>query len=153
MHVFFLNYSVQDFSALYASLFFSVLLGILYDKTKKSGAVPVRRLQAGLVLAVLLMIAQYEVMNYLPLKNDSVFYYFNTALNIKNFTQKDELLFTTNTEVDPQIIYYCQRNIRYAKDEAEAEAFAASRGIKKWEIISFHDENGIPKMHFETYSK
>ena len=74
-------------------------------------------------------------------------------MNIKNFTQKDELLFTTNTEVDPQIIYYSQRKIRYAKDEAEAEAFAASRGIKKWEIFSFHDEGGIPKMHFETYSK
>lgn len=153
LHLFFLNYSVHDFTVLYASLFFSVLMGILYDKVKKSGAISIRRMQIGLVIIVALLVTEYELMNHLPFKHDSLSYFYKVGTNIKNQTQKDELLFTTDTEVPPQIIYYSHRNICYAKDEAEAQAFADSRKIKKWEIISFEDNAGTPQVHFEKYSR
>ena len=59
MHVFFLKYSIQDFTTLYASLFFSVLIGVLYDKVNKSGVLPLRNLQWGLTAVVFLMVGQY----------------------------------------------------------------------------------------------
>ncbi|HWB64860.1 MAG TPA: hypothetical protein VG603_15190, partial [Chitinophagales bacterium] len=63
LHVIFLNYSVQDFTVLYASLFFSVLIGILYDKIKKSGSVSTNKIRLGLGIVVVLLVLQFEIMN------------------------------------------------------------------------------------------
>lgn len=120
MHVFFLNYSVQDFSALYASLFFSVLLGILYDKVKKSGAVPLIRMRIGLVVAIVLMVVQFQLMNAQDVfRRDE---YKKLGEEIGAESGKDEVIFV-NEVVEPQVIFYAQRNMRFAKDSAEAKEF------------------------------
>lgn len=134
LHVVFLNYSVQDFSVLYASLFFSVLLGILYDKVKKSGAVSLRKMQIGLVLVVAVMVAEYEVMN-LP---DAFHFYPQKEFGekIQELTSKDDVLFSNSTEVDPQMIFYAHRNIRFAADENEAVEFLRLTSRDKGTMLS-----------------
>lgn len=114
MHVFFLNYSVQDFSALYASLFFSVLLGILYDKVKKSGAIPLRRMQIGLVIAVILMVVQFQVMNFVSKERKGDFTelsFMQFGKDIKSAAKNDEIIFS-DFSLDPQVIFYAERNVR-----------------------------------------
>jgi len=130
LHIVFLNYSVQDFTVLYASLFFSVVLGILYDKIKKSGAISLRKMQMGLFIVILLMTAQYEWMNY---KYDAE--PFLTGKDIKNITTKDEVLFSYDPSIQPQLIFYAQRNIKYIKSRDEAFAFLKSRNIRDGEIV------------------
>ena len=138
MHVFFLNYSVQDFTALYASLFFSVLLGILYDKVKKSGAIPIRRMQIGLVVAVLLMVVQYQLMNFSGIQfmqngwND----YQMSGKVVSENSDRDAVVFITGRTAEPQEIFYSHRNIRYAGSNDDAIVFMKERRIKEGIVFS-----------------
>ena len=135
LHFFFLNYSVQDFTALYASLFFSVLLGILYDKVKKSGAVPIRKMQGGLVITVLILIAQYHVMNYrTDIHADQL-----AGREVAQNTAADEVAFWPGADPEPQLVYYAGRNIRYAKTPADAKTFLLQRGLKKGAFFTAKD--------------
>jgi hypothetical protein len=129
LHFFFLNYSVQDFTVLYASLYFSVLLGILYDKVKKSGAVSIRRMQIGLTITVALLIAQFYMMNYKTGRD--IDFDKTTGQNIiaKN-AAADDVVFWPQPEPEPQLVFYAGRNIRYAKTTRDAELFLAQRGLK-----------------------
>ncbi len=137
MHVFFLNYSVQDFTALYASLFFSVLSGILYDKVKKSGAMPLRRMQMGVAAAVLLMVVQFHVINYRP---DTHYAATIGSSFIKPNAGKDKVVFWSNLQtLDPQLVFYAQRNIRYAVDAADAQQFLKSRNLPEGILFSAND--------------
>ncbi|MDB5281029.1 MAG: hypothetical protein JWO06_104 [Bacteroidota bacterium] len=138
LHFFFLNYSVHDFTVLYASLFFSVLLGILYDKIKKSGAVPIRNMRIGLIVTILLLILQYEVMNppfnsFLGKKKS---YQKEIGTHIKESVPKDAVVLTAS-EIDPQIVFYAGRNIKFVKDRDEALAFLASTGQNKGVGVTF----------------
>src|ERR1700729_261902 len=98
LHFVFLNYSVHDFTALYASLFFSVLIGILYDKVKKTGAVPIRTLQGGLVASLLLMVIQFYLMNKPPFPFIKTNYQENEliAKAISDQSSADEVIFLEN---------------------------------------------------------
>ena len=126
LHIFFLNYSTHDFTAMYASLFFSVLLGILYDKIKKSGAIPVRRMQIGLVVTVVLLVTQYQLMNY---RVDKSFQ--QQGEYISKNAAADEIVFLLNREAEPQTVFYANRNIRFAASKEEAVAFLKERKISK----------------------
>jgi len=126
LHFFFLNYSVQDFTVLYASLFFSVLLGILYDKVKKSGAVPIRYMQIGLALTVAVFICQYQAMNFFA-RDDSQW----QGNKIAKSSGKEDVIFWPAPEIEPQLVFYAQRNIRYASSAKEAKAFLIQRGLKQ----------------------
>lgn len=139
LHVFFLNYSVQDFSALYASLFFSVLAGILYDKVKKSGAIPLRTMQISLVAVLLLMITQYQLMN-LPgkLQKEEQMQWGKKASELAG---RDEVIFSGNQLLEPQAIFYAQRNIRYAKDKAEAIEFLKATNRTKGVFLNMGQKN------------
>lgn len=147
LHVFFLNYSVQDFTALYASLFFAVLLGILYDKVKKSGAMPIQRMRLGVVTVILIMIAQFHVMNY----RDDIHRAQTVGEKfIKQYATKDAVVFWNNNEsLDPQLVFYAGRNIRYAANATDAQQFLKQRkmalgylfmeqdrGIGLWQIYA-----------------
>lgn len=125
MHVFFLNYSTQDFTTLYASLFFSVLIGVLYDKVKKSATLPLRNLQWGLTAVVLLMVGQYYLENY---RKDIRFDETAGKFIAANST-KEEVIFCTEENIDPQLVFYAHRNIKQVKDTGEARAFLRQRGI------------------------
>ena len=122
LHAAFLNYSVQDFSVLYASLFFSVLIGILYDKVKKSGAVSLRKMQAGLVVVLLLMTAQYWLMNFSGWANRETRYEFD-GKTIAEETAKDDVVFFLKQLPEPQTVFYAKRNIRYASSKKDALQF------------------------------
>jgi hypothetical protein len=135
LHIFFLNYSVHDFTVLYAALFFSVLIGILYDKIKKSGVIPLRKMQVGLVITIFLMAGQYELMNY---KYDAEPYLNGT--DIRRNTGKDEILFSYNANMQPQLIFYAGRNIKSISSKEEAVTFLKSRGFTKGEIVGEHPE-------------
>lgn len=126
LHIFFLNYSTHDFTAMYASLFFSVLLGILYDKIKKSGAIPVRRMQIGLVVTVVLLVTQYQLMNY---RVDKSFQ--QQGEYISKNAAADEVVVLLNREAEPQTVFYAERNIRFAASKEEAVAFLKERKISK----------------------
>jgi len=129
LHFFFLNYSVQDFTALYASLFFSVLLGILYDKVKKSGAISIRRMQIGLAITVAVLVAQFYLMNYKTGKDIGFNQTTGRDIIAKNSTSGD-VIFWPQPEIEPQLVYYAHRNIRYAKTAGDAKAFLKEHGLK-----------------------
>jgi len=140
LHVFFLNYSTHDFTVLYASLFFSVLLGILYDKLKKSGAVEVRKMHLGLVVLVLLFVVQYQVMNW-PVAN----VHFKQLAQLYTADAKtDEVIFTNDSQLgpEPQTIFYAERNIRFAKDTTEAKAFLKQTGREKGWFVATESRAG-----------
>ena len=144
LHVFFLNYSVQDFSALYASLFFSVLAGILYDKVKKSGAIPIRTMQVSLVAVLLLMVAQYELMN-MP----NAFSKQQQKLmgeKIQNSAGADEVIFSSYELLEPQAIFYAHRNVKYAKDKAEAIEFLKATNRTKGVFLELRDNKEYVKV-------
>lgn len=132
LHAVFLNYSVHDFSVLYASLFFSVVLGMLYDKVKKSGAIPLTRMRWGLVAALVLLVVQYQLMN-MP----DIFKRYEQedhGLGIKKTVKNDEVVFIANEpSIDPQTVFYAQRNLRYAANKEEALSF----------LKNTHQEKGI----------
>ena len=131
MHFFFLNYSVHDFTVLYASLFFSVLLGILYDKVKKSGAISVHKMQMGLAVVVLLMVVEFQVMNYqwrsFPEEGRGF---------IGKNTQKDEVVFLLSFIPEPQLVLDGQRNIQSVSSIEEAKIFLSQRKIPRGIVFS-----------------
>lgn len=134
LHFFFLNYSEHDFTALYASLFFSVLLGILYDKVKKSGAIPLRRMQIALVVMLLLLVAQYEVMNRVSEQADVL-----AGAIIKENSAKDEVVFLHDAQASPQLIFYSARNIRYTSTIEDAQIFLKKTGQNKGIVFRNYD--------------
>ncbi len=131
MHIFFLNYSVHDFTALYGSLFFSVLLGILYDKVKKSGAVSRNTLRSALLITVILMIAQFHFINKNSSASDM-----QAGLFIKENTAQNETAFLILREASPQTVFYAGRNIKTVKDKAEAAAFLENVKLQKGVLYS-----------------
>lgn len=138
MHVFFLNYSVQDFSVMYASLFFSVLLGILYDKIKKSGAVSLLKMRLGLTAVLLLLVVQFYAMNTTGVAELN--YYKTIAQKIDALTQPEEVIFVTR-EAEPQTIFYAQRNMRFARDSADAVQFLKATHRDKGVLILFNKDD------------
>lgn len=135
MHLFFLNYSAHDFTTLYASLFFSVVGGVLYDKVKKSGAFPIRDMQIGLTLIVILMVGQYYLMNY---RTEGIQCDKTVGENIAKTAQKDEVVFCTGSAAPPQLVHYAQRNIQVVNNIEEAKAILQQRHQAG---ILFHVEN------------
>ncbi|MES2621325.1 MAG: hypothetical protein V4615_10780 [Bacteroidota bacterium] len=131
LHAFFLNYSVHDFTALYASLFFSVLLGILYDKVKKSGAVSAGRMRIGIAVVVLLLVAEFYWMNPPTFVSSEQKQIYSDAKNIGEAIRAEaksmEIVFSDMKEISPQLIFYSQRNIRQVSSKEEAVQFLRER--------------------------
>lgn len=155
LHVFLLNYSLQDFTTLYASLFFSVLLGILYDKVKKSGAVLIQRMRIGFAVVILLMLAQYWIINlggihFLQIEWAA---YQTSGTVISAESKAAEVVFIKGRLAEPQEVFYAGRNIRYAKSTDDALQFLKERKIKNGVIFSdkAHLDRSISSglMHLE----
>lgn len=135
MHIVFLNYSQHDFTALYASLFFSVLLGILYDKVKKSGAIPIMQMRTGLAIAIALMVAEYFFIN----KNGSDKYLLAGDV-IRQNTDTNEVAFLLNDAAEPQLVFYAERNIRQALSAEDAVDFLES--VHQSKAVIYQWKNG-----------
>lgn len=140
LHVFLLNYSEHDFTALYASLFFSVLLGILYDKVKKSGTVPLKKMRIGLLAMLLLLVVQYELTN----RNVNIEYDRQIGAQViaKNTSENQVIFWNNNETLSPQMVFYAQRNIRFATDPKDAQDFL--KKTQRTEGVYFSEsEKGI----------
>lgn len=149
LHFFFLNYSVHDFTVLYASLFFSVLLGILYDKVKKSGAISPRKLNIGLVCVLILFVAEFYAMNYKGIVNQSTAPVSPKELGekIKRETANDEMCFLLGEKAEPQLVFYAQRNIKYENSKEEAIQFLKEKNIPHGFIIEEQDCRLVSAEH------
>ena len=133
LHLVFMQYSSQDFTVLYASLFFSVLIGILYDKVKKSGVFSEKAINGFVMLTIVLLIAQFYLTN-LPgshsLKGADYALEKDMGETIKSQSTKDEVVFM-NVKPTPQVVYYAGRNIREVASKEEAIAFLKERKMQK----------------------
>jgi hypothetical protein len=143
LHFIFLNYSAHDFTALYASLFFAVLIGILYDKVKKSGVICDAKLNVMVLTTLIFLVAQYTISNLPGPKN-----YKGEAYDIdktwgeyiaQNST-KDEVLFVY-AKPEPQVNFYASRNLRVIKNQEEAIAFLKWRKFTKGRIFVVSGSN------------
>jgi hypothetical protein len=125
MHFVFMQYSSQDFTVLYASLFFSVLIGILYDKVKKSGVLTDKSLNALVMLTIVALIAQFYLTN-LPgshsLKGTDYDLDKRMGETIKKECPKDKVV-VMYEKPDPQLVFYAGRNILLVDSVDDAERF------------------------------
>jgi len=134
MHALFLNYSVQDFTVLYASLFFSVLLGILYDKIKKSGAYSIMQINAAVIVFMAVCIGQFYLTNK---PGDTSIYgskYADAKVageTIAKEAQKDEVIFVMGKTPEPQEVWYAKRNMHWVQNEREAMQIAEKKNLSK----------------------
>ena len=53
------------------------------------------------------------------------------------------MIFCTETDIDPQMVHYAQRNIRYVKDAGEARTFLKQRGIATGMVFYLNPQQGI----------
>jgi hypothetical protein len=145
LHLFLLNYSIQDFTVLYASLFFSVLLAVLYDKMKKSGVFTIPQLHAMVLVFVFISILQFQLINlpgpvsilgkpYALAKQAGEFIAQNSA--------SDEVIFVLGKEPEPQEIWYAKRNMVWCTSEEHFRKLFVEKGEPKSVVFSY-DEKGV----------
>jgi hypothetical protein len=133
MHIVFMQYSSQDFTVLYGSLFFSVLIGILYDKVRKSGAYSVATNNIIVVSVIVSLIALFYAAN-LPGQTSIKGANYSNEKSIGEYihakSSKDEVIFMISKPT-PQLVYYAGRNIREVASKEEAIAFLKERKMTK----------------------
>jgi hypothetical protein len=141
MHLFFMQYSSQDFTVLYASLFFSVLIGIMYDKVKKSGVFSEKAINGFVLLTIGLLMAQFYITN-LPgdrsIKGNDYDIDMKIGETIKKECPKDFVAFSSE-KVSPQTVFYAGRNIQVVGSADEAVTFLKKRKIKSGILFNFND--------------
>lgn len=148
LHVLFLNYSEHDFTVLYASLFLSVLMGVFYDKIRKSGAISVQRLNLVFAFALVLLVFHFTFSN-LPgksnYKGDLYSIDKSKADFIRANSDTSEVLFMFE-KPEPQLIFYAKRNIKVVKTEEEAIAFLKLRQIERGRVFDFSKKESVFKI-------
>ena len=154
LHLVFMQYSKQDFTVLYASLFFSVLIGILYDKVKKSGVFSDRALNGLVLLTIVVLIAQFYVTNLPGPKSIKGDYYDmekRMGEYVKQNADKNEVVVMKETPT-PQLIFYAGRNIFYSPDCDESINFRHKRwqetkgAVVGYADIIFEHEDKSPSL-------
>jgi hypothetical protein len=151
LHLVFLNYSVHDFTTLYGALFFSVLLGVFYDKMKRAGNLPVKTLNAIVIVGAILLMVQYTVTNMPGEKSVRGLEYATaqeTGVKIATEAKPDEVVFVIGKEANPQVIYYAERNMRYAKSKEDAIAFLKHYGQTKGVLFNMSNNGAELIEHF-----
>jgi hypothetical protein len=141
LHFFFLNYSEQDFTVLYASLLFSVLLGILYDKIKKSGVFSIAQINSMVFAFIAICIVQFYVTNRPGNTSFSGALYAaeqNAAKVLTDNSTKQEVLFVQGMAPEPQVIWYAKRNVKFVQSDEEALAFLKQRKIEHGVIFGYN---------------
>lgn len=146
MHLVFMQYSSQDFTVLYASLFFSVLIGILYDKVKKADIISDKSLNGLVLLTIGVLIAQFYLTN-LPgthsLKGARYDLDKRMGEYIKQKSHKDEVVVMTE-KPSPQLVFYAGRNILYSDKSEEKVKFRHRRWQETHGAVS-----GYTDFHFD----
>jgi hypothetical protein len=134
LHASLLDYSGHDFVSLYGSLFLSVAIALAFEKVRKNKVFPIERLRLLLFLSIVLSVATYYYINRpgkFSFKGDEYGISKQLGLKIKNTAPFDAVVFTIGAaEIDPQLMYYAERNIKEIKTKNEAFDFLKIRNIK-----------------------
>lgn len=134
VHTFLSEYSGHDFVSLYGSLFLSVAIALLFDKLNRGKAIQTSTLWLLISLSIIISVASYYYINRpgkLSIKGDEYRISQQLGLEIKNTSTHDAVIFTIgNAEIDPQLMYYAQRNIKEITAKEEAFEFLRSRNIE-----------------------
>jgi hypothetical protein len=136
-HVVFLRYAVQDLAVLKASFFLSIVSAILLFRL--FGKANPRWLIAAVAVICLAGIGQYYFINRpgeFSIRGHRYDTAINTGLLIRNQAKNDEVVFVTNLEVSPQLVYYAQRNIKRVRDATSAAGFLQTHPASKGIIFS-----------------
>lgn len=139
-HFILLDYSGHDFVMLYAAVFLSVLVGILYDKLKRAKILSPYLINASVVLVIVLSLGIYYYINRpgdYSWKGDYYAQSKEIGLFIKNNAKADEVVYLQgNIVLDPQLIVYAERNIiKLPKTNIDSSL------LKQKSIIFTVDEN------------
>ncbi len=121
LHFVLMNYSGHDFVSLYGSLFLSVVIGILYDKLKRSKIISPYFLNGGILATVVLSVIIYYAIN-LPGTHSIKGDLYATSMNIGKFIKKDakeneRIYIAGDFVLDPQLIVYAERNMIKISEE------------------------------------
>ena len=134
LHTFLSEYSGHDFTSLYGSLFLSVTIALFFDKLKRIKAITFGRLRLLVLLAIVISLSSYYYINRpgkFSFKGDVYSISKQLGLEIRNTSTNEAVIFTLgNAEIDPQLIYYAQRNIKGITTKEEAFNFLRFRHIK-----------------------
>ncbi|MCS6819826.1 MAG: hypothetical protein NZ522_07720, partial [Chitinophagales bacterium] len=140
LHAVFLHYSVQDFTALYASLFFSVLMAILYDKLKRSGVFTIKSLNLLVFLFVCISVLQYQLINMpgrISLSGEPYSFAKEAGIFVAKHTAYHEVAVVCGRQPEPQEIWYAQKNMLWLLDETQLEALLRNRNIRQAAIFRY----------------
>lgn len=134
LHAFLLDYSGHDFVSLYGSLFLSVAIALAFERVRKNKLLSNTTLRLLLFLSIFSSVVIYYYINRpgkFSLKGDEYSVSKQLGLEIKNTASYDAVVFTIGTaEMDPQLMYYAERNIKEIKTKKEAFDFLKIRNIK-----------------------
>ncbi|NNC94843.1 MAG: hypothetical protein HKN92_04725 [Chitinophagales bacterium] len=147
LHLVFLNYSGQDFSVLYASAFYAVLMGIMYDKMKAVFAK--RSLQMWMAGILVLGVFMYYFVNRPgseSIKGFKYSHYREIAREMKSEIEGGEVLFVSGYKPDPQLITEMRRNIKQVKSEEEAIKFLKFRDLSDGILFNSEADGSIREI-------
>lgn len=135
MHIFLSEYSGHDFTSLYASLFLSVTLALLFGKLRELQLMNPKKLWWSVGFCTIVSIGSYYYINRpgpYSLKGDSYNLSQNLGKEIKNTSTFDAVVFAIgNAVIDPQLMYYAKRNIKEVNNKEEAIQFLRSRNLSR----------------------
>ena len=103
-----------------------------------------KKMRIGIAVVVVLMVAQFQVMN----SNFKLFsnFGFDKKLGEEFHSMDTSAILFCNYETSPQSIFYAERNVRFAKDEKEAQIFLKHRNFKNGYFVTFINDWGLPKV-------
>ncbi|HEY8658730.1 MAG TPA: hypothetical protein VIL78_06820 [Hanamia sp.] len=134
LHTFLLDYSGHDFVSLYGSLFLSVTIALFMDKLRKNKIISFGRLQLLILLSIIISVISYYYINKpgkFSFKGDEYDISKQLGLEIKTTSSHDAIVFALGkVYIDPQLMYYAERNIKEIKTKEEAIEFLKIRNIK-----------------------
>mgnify|MGYP006191763545 CR=1 FL=1 len=100
-------------------------------------------MRLGTFALIALLVVQYEVMNTPQLFNANAFHTKAEGEVYKSKASVDEVIISSDMEIDPQTIFYAGRNIRYEKDTADAVSYIKNNNRKKAVFIKVESSIAI----------
>ena len=150
LHLFLLDYSGHDFTALYGSLVIAVVVGILYDKILHMQSVKAWMLQAAVTVTVLACVVQYFYINRpgeISLVGDRYDTHMVLAGEVNaNLDSGNEVIFFQGSTPSPELIFYAGVNIKSIESEAEALEFLEQRELTEGKIFYINENSGIDEI-------
>lgn len=149
LHLILLNYSGHDFTVLYGALFLAVLVGILYDKLKYAATLNPYMLNAGVVLACLLSVGLYYMVNRpgeTSWRGDRYAVHQELGEAVAAEAADDEVVFMQGLRPEPQTSVYAGRNIRWVGTVDEAMVLLGEHPVDKGIVFTVDDQGTVTEV-------